>query len=77
MIISLKKVIELLLMGIIFILLTFIFYQLIRWGLDWITPHFQFERPSGSSIEVMFPSYPKKEEDQVRLLLYHFWGNGE
>lgn len=77
MIISLKRILEVLLMGLIFLLLTFIFYQLIRWGLDSITPHFQFERPSGSSVEVISPPGQNDEGDQMRFLLYHFWGNGE
>ncbi|CCQ95615.1 hypothetical protein CULT_290021 [[Clostridium] ultunense Esp] len=77
MIISLKKWMEFLLLLIIFSLLTFIFYHLIRWGLEQITPHFQFQRPDGSSIEVISPVVYQRNEEDLHTILFNFWGNGE
>lgn len=61
---------------LLFILLTSFFYIVVSNILDFISPHFQYKRPSGKVVEVdlRFREIPT---DDLKERLYYFWGEGE
>lgn len=77
MIIDVRKIAALFRYIVIFLILTFLFYYLISWTIDFFKPRYQYKKPYGKSIEVNVNGIQQPDQMDVRERLYYFLLTGE